>query len=111
MKRRIDEDCTFTYVVSKEAWYASALIDELPSLNISAESDGGGVKWEFNVQEHQLGGKPCLRLRVFDDAFEAFNDIPEFFTALHQERPTTLDGLRALLAKLGAVDRTERSRW
>jgi hypothetical protein len=107
--RRIDDHCTFAYIVLKEAWYRSAVADELPSVQISADADGGGVKWEFDVQEHVLGGTPYLRLRIFGDAFQALADVPEFFEALHREVPTDLGQLRRLLDRLGAKDITKRA--
>jgi hypothetical protein len=109
MTRRIDDDCTLTYAVAKEAWYASSLDGELPAVFVMAAADGGGVKWEFDVQEYHLGGRDNLRLRIFDDALAAFEDIPEFFTALRERKPQTLTDLRALLDSLGAVDATQRA--
>jgi hypothetical protein len=108
--RRIDNDCTLTYIIVKEAWYASSCADEPPSILVAATADGDGSKWEFEVQERELGGKTCLRLKMFDDAFEAFYDIPEFFLRLRGYQPRTLRELRMLLDHIGAVDATKRAR-
>ncbi|MDQ0376530.1 hypothetical protein [Amycolatopsis thermophila] len=111
--RRIGDDCLLTYFVQQEAWFAdAAYAGEVPAINISASADTGrdGVKWDFTVQEHHLAGRPALQVSLFDDAFAAFTDVPELFAALAAEQPRTLDQLRNLLDRLGAVDVTRRTR-
>jgi hypothetical protein len=107
--RRIDEDCTLTYVVQRETWYASSWSAEKPAISVVAGADGGGCKWEFVVEQHSLSGD-VLRLQMFGDALDAFADIPEFFTALRDQKPSSLAELRVLLEGIGAKDATERVR-
>jgi hypothetical protein len=108
----IPEDCHLAYIVSHEAWYwdASRAPGENPHLSVSAsgKGSGGGVAWEFDIEEMELGGKPVTRVKVFDDAYAAFAQVPELFAALADGGGTTLAAVRDLLDMLGAVDETER---
>lgn len=109
----LPEDTHLAYTVSHEAWYATTpgVVDG-PEIGIaaSAEGTGGGVAWEFAVEEVDLGGHgKAIRLRIFDDAFAAYSQIPEFFTALGSEKIGSLDEVRDLLDRLGAVDETKRA--
>lgn len=70
----------------------------------SAKGAGGGVAWEFGVQEYASINALCVDM--FGDAWPAFRQIPEFFDRLPD--CDTLDAVRALLDELGAVDETER---
>jgi hypothetical protein len=103
----LPDDCELTYAVYSEAWYAKALTACTPSITIMASHRGGGAAWEFDVEEHDLG-KPALRLRMFSDSWDAFAQIPAFFTALCVDGPCTLVDLREILARLGARDTTQR---
>jgi hypothetical protein len=108
----IPDDCHLAYIVSHEAWYwaAASTPGEEPHLNVQAAADGGGVAWEFDVSEYHLGGKLCTRIQMFDDAYEAFAQIPEFFILMREHQPGTLREVRGLLDGLGAVDETQRHR-
>jgi hypothetical protein len=91
-----------------EAWYASVL-KGAREINIMAESVGGGCAWEFKIElRDDLGDKTAYRLSVFDDAFVAFVQIPEFFELLGESRPVTERGIIHLLERVGAVDSTDR---
>lgn len=112
MTTALPEDTHLAYIVSHEAWYARTpgVIDH-PEINVmaSAKGSGGGVAWEFMVEEVDLGrGEPAIRVKVFDDAFAAFAQIPEFFAAIAETPPQTLKAVRAALDAMGAVDETER---
>lgn len=106
----LPDDCYLAYTVMHEAWYRHRTpADDKPELNISATSHGGGVAWEFHVNEHELGLRsPSLQLHMFDDSWSAFVQLPELFAALAAGEVATLTDLRGLLDKLGAVDTTER---
>jgi hypothetical protein len=104
----LPEDTHLTYVVSHEAWYAKQV--DRPQINVMASADGGGCAWEFTVEEVDLGSHgPAIRVKVFDDAFAAFTQIPEFFDDLAADEIGTLDSVRALLDGMGAVDETKRT--
>lgn len=109
---QLREDCRLTYVVAHEAWYGRVPgVIERPQLNVCASAQGGGVAWEFLVTQHDFGkGNTPIRLDVFDDAFAAFNEIPEFFAALGEKEPRTLADVVAILAAMGATDDTQRER-
>lgn len=70
---------------------------------ISAAYPGGGCAWGFGIQYHQ-SPISAIQLRMFDDAFAALTDIPDFFAQLPQA--DTLDGVVELLEELGATDET-----
>jgi hypothetical protein len=108
---KLPEDCHLAYIVSHEAWYANAMPERHPEINVVAAADGGGCAWEFMVEEVDLGsGGTPIRVKVFDDAFAAFEEMPEFFASLAAEKTGTLDGVRSILDRMGAVDETDRTR-
>lgn len=107
----LPEGTRLAYTVSHEAWYARrpGIVDQ-PQIMVSASSPGGGCAWEFGVNEHDFGSHGrAIRVDVFDDAFAAFAQIPEFFAALAAEGIGTLDGVRSVLDRMGAVDETDRT--
>lgn len=109
---KLSDDCRLTYVITHEAWYGQIpTVISGPQINVVASAEGGGCEWEFLIEERDLGrsGKP-IRLGVFDDAFAAFEQIPEFFTALGEQKPSTLAEVVKILDGIGAVDVTERTR-
>lgn len=108
----LPEDCFLAYVVQHEAWYyepnRAAGVSGGRSLNISASSRGGGVAWEFSVEEHPHNGGG-VKISMFDDAFPALVQVPEFFAALNgDEVPESVTAVRAILDRIGAADTTER---
>lgn len=106
----LPENTHLAYNVWREAWYADVRKDDKPGIGIaaSAEGTGGGVAWEFQITQYELGGKPCTHIEMFDDAYEAIVQVPELFAALAKEQPGTLEQVRAILNGLGAVDETSR---
>lgn len=109
----LPDDCTLAYTVNHESKYYRLYREATGtmtgrSLGVAASASGGGVAWEFVVEEHRLG-KGAVQLQIFDDAFAALAQIPEFFAALAEQEPTSLDAVRAILDELGAVDQTTRA--
>lgn len=112
---KIESAYRYTYVVTGDAWYATRLpnADEMRrevTIQRHAVNDHGysdGVAWEFDALQRDLGG-PTLEVRMFHDAWDAFDDIPELFTALRERSPRTLDDLRVMLDEIGLIDVTER---
>lgn len=103
----LDTGTHLTYIVSQKHWDTS--IVPLPELYISASYQDDGASWGFPVREHTFsGGTSAIRVEVFDDAFAAFTQIPEFFAALADEEIATLDGVRRLLDRMGAREDTRR---
>lgn len=109
----LPDDTHLAYIVSHEAYYwnAAKTPGEKPHLNVqaSARGNGGGVAWEFDVSEHFLGNEYCTRIEMFDDAYAAFAEIPEFFVLMRERRPGTLREVRGILDGLGAADETKRT--
>lgn len=106
----LPEDTRLAYIVSHESWYARYPgIVGAPEISISASVPGDGSAWNFSIEEKDFGSHgTAICLKIFEDAFAAFADIPEFFAALAADGVTTLDGVRKLLDSLGAVDETKR---
>jgi len=107
----LPDDTHLAYIVSHEAYYwaAAKVPGEKPHLNVQAAASGGGVAWEFDVSEHFLGNAHCTRIEMFDDAYAAFADVPEFFALMREHRPGTLREVRGILDGLGAADETKRT--
>ncbi|MDH2424792.1 hypothetical protein [Sphaerisporangium sp. TRM90804] len=106
---QMPDGCRLAYVVAHEAWYGQVLgVVDRPRVWVAAAA-GGGVEWEFSVEEVDYGHR-AIRVDIFHDAFDAFRQIPEFFAALAEQRTTTLPEVVAILAGMGAVDQTERVR-
>lgn len=91
-----------TYTVCHEAWYRATLPGG-PEIMIHRAHPDGGILWEFGIREHPVGG---IRVEVFDDAFAAFAEIPEFFARLVWV--DTLAEVREALDDLGFTDTTKR---
>lgn len=106
----IPNDCRLAYIVSREAWYWNAGSAEEPHLNVQAAAYEGGVAWEFDASEYHLGGELCTRIQMFDDSYDAFAQIPEFFILMREHQPGTLREVRGILDGLGAADLTKRTR-
>lgn len=105
----LPEGTHLSYIVWHETWYADAsrIPGDHPHLMVSAAADEGGCAWEFQIDGYDLSG-PVTRVKMFMDSYAAFAQMPEFFAALEAQRPVTLDGVRAILHSLGAVDETAR---
>lgn len=107
-------DYHLSYTLPHEAWYwpfVRELHKDRREVWICAAASSGGVAWEFGVQERNLGqSRPALFLRMFDDAWVAFEQVPEFFGGLTDiGEGGSLDAVLALLTQLGAVDETTRT--
>jgi len=107
----VPDDARFAYIVRHEAYYWSAIkgFDDRHSLMVQAAANDGGVYWEFQVDEYPEINCGAIRVCVFGDAFAAYAQIPGFFASLVAERPSSLDELRTILDRLGAVDLTDRT--
>lgn len=105
---RLPEDCYLAYIVMHEAYWAPRtwIPNEKPTVMVQAASNGGGVGWEFAVEDY--ASINAVRLAMFSDSWAALTQIPEFFAALAAGEVSSLADARVLLDRLGAVDRTER---
>jgi len=102
---------TFEYAVNTEAWWwdASVSADMRATLTVAkATHDARGCEWEFTIVRHDFSDGSHIKVSMFDDVFAAFSEMAPFFAALADRKPTTLDGVRAILDGLGVVDATER---
>lgn len=101
------------HVLVRETWHhsLSAMKQDTDVLNISVGPEsGGGVFWEFTITQGDAGGAE-LRVKLFDDAWGAFTEIPEFFAGLAAlGRDASVEEVVDLLTSLGSVDATVRER-
>lgn len=124
------------FVFSPDAYWWP-LLPSAPSLErdmtISMGTPDDGVDWEFTVVERMLTPNPSpllgavrersvlgLQVCVFDDSWDAYAAIPEFFTELAKmttelrragrldQRSGRLEDVRDLCLRLGYVDDTPR---
>ncbi|WP_107661258.1 hypothetical protein [Nocardia suismassiliense] len=71
----------------------------------AAANDGRGGAWEFKViEEFQSINGWTTQLLIYSDAYTAFTQIPDFFTAMATTTPSRLTDVTALLTDLGAVN-------
>lgn len=106
---QLPEDCRLAYVVGAEAWYARSDPSSRPYVSVMAAADGGGAAWEFQVEERDDVRPGTVQVQAFDDAFDAFVQVPEFFAALAEQQPSSLAAVVAILNELGARDDTQRA--
>lgn len=94
------------YTIIHEAWYRH--VTESIEIVVGRYDPDGGCYWEFTVRKV---GDIGVRVDVFDDAWAAFTEIPEFFARLAAiGRRATLDDVRGILDGLGSQDATQRTR-
>jgi hypothetical protein len=114
-------DRAMAYVASHEAWYWDAcfegnVVAEIYVQNVSVDEDGvvdrgGGCHWEFAIRWHDHGehGTPP-QVEIFNDAWQAFHEIPEFFGKLATlADKATVHVVIDMLVDLGWTDLTTRS--
>lgn len=107
-----------SYVISHEAHYKSVVKGREINVQREALTEDGhhdGVHWEFGFEWHDFGSRgDAVQVKLFDDAWVAFSEIPEFFQAL--ARRCTSEGMAsmppaavaALLDEHGFTDITPR---
>lgn len=106
---QLPEGTYLSYHASHEAWHweMSRNHGDPPQFVIAAQYPEGGSAWSFSVVRDEYGAQ----LRTYEDGWRAFVDVPEFFAGLAELGDnTTLEQVRALLDRLGAVDETPRVR-
>jgi hypothetical protein len=108
----LPDDCTLGYIVGHQAWYWMGDRPNRPRyVRVGADSSDGGCLWEFMIEEHVFTSREAaLRVCLFDDAWQAYAQVPELFAALAADRPQTFDELRIVLDRVGARDITARDR-
>jgi hypothetical protein len=58
--------------------------------------------WEFTIEWMTLGRQPAVRVSAFDDGWQAFAEIPEFFRWLATDQATAGPGETPSLATVAA---------
>lgn len=72
-------------------------------------ADGNGCLYEFKIEQHAFE-KPTIRVCVFRDAFQAFQDFDWFFLWLRDYKPRDLDTVEAMLKDMGVVNGIQKER-
>jgi hypothetical protein len=105
----------FAYSFEPEARYWPTVTasnpDQVPDITVMASHLGGGRHWEFLIEDPGTGELRLSRHSDPEDLEAARAQVPEFFAAMAELRPRTLEEVRAVLARLGAVDVTLRERY
>ena len=114
-------DSRLSYIISHEAHYKSVVDGREINVHREALTEDGehdGVYWEFGFKWHDFDSHgTAVQLKMFDDAWQAFTEVPELFAAL-SARHTGPDGtvsmppaaVAALLDEHGFTDMTPRER-
>ncbi len=103
-----DPGYQLTYTVYQEAWYAQP--GQRPELVVTKATKEGGCAWEFTIEDYtEKLNHPAIRVQIFDDAWQAFAEIPELFAELARNGRSTLADVQGILDGLGFVDATERT--
>jgi hypothetical protein len=105
-RRELPDGAFLAYYIPYEAWYCGDDPERL--ICVIARLKGGGCRWEFLIREVPTIG---LRVEVFDDAWDAFAEVPVLFAALARglDGAGDLAELRTLLDGMGATDVTPRT--
>lgn len=104
------EGYRLSYALTRDAWYSQPPLSGVPGdhnvVMVAMDTEGGGAAWEFAIDDEPGGG---LRVKVYDEAWRAFVDVPEFFAALADlGRGALLDEVVEILDRLGFIDATKR---
>lgn len=106
-----DAEHRLEFIIGDEAWYAPANRRIDPYISVMKNAAAGGCAWEFVIVDRSRTiERQAIQVKVFDEAFPAFVEFTPLFTALAVEQPNTLDGVRAILERLGFADITPRER-
>jgi hypothetical protein len=100
----------FSYALHYEACYWGTIPD-IPHISVLARRSTGQLAWEVTFTETLLAnGRTAVHLRVADDAWTAFTQLPELFAALavRVAGDTTIEEIRELLIAMGGTDETLR---
>lgn len=76
-------------------------------VDVDAEERGVGVHYEFSIRWYDELG---MRVEIFNDAFRAFSDFPEFWDRINQwnEEPPTPDQVAYVMRhEMDMSDRTD----
>ena len=97
-----------SFELPRRAWYAPALGEADRTVVQIGRYSEDGCRWEFAVQAHPSLG---LTLRLFADAWVAFTECPELFTALAElDAEVTAEEVAERLLALGLTDATPYER-
>lgn len=79
------------------------------SIRVALQDADGATAWDFRVIERSwmYDETPMIVVEITHDAFGVFVDARPLLNALAEYGPDTLDGVRAILDRLGYSDVTE----
>jgi hypothetical protein len=100
----------FAYALHYEACYWG-LFPDIPHISVMTRRSGGNPGWEITFTETLLAsGRTAVHLRVADNSWTAFTQLPELFAALavRVAGPVTIAEIRELLIAMDGTDETLR---
>jgi hypothetical protein len=107
-------DAVFSYSFEPEAWYWPAVLaskpEQVPDILVAARVPGDGCYWGLLIVDDGSGEVRLSSCCDLVDLDAARTQVPEFFAAMAELRPRTLEDVRAILVRLGAEDITLRER-
>jgi len=110
----LPEGAVFSYSFESEAWYWPAVLasdpGKVPDILVAARVPGDGCYWGLLIEDDGSGEVRLDRYCDPEDLDAARAQAPEFFAAMAELRPRTLEDVRAILVHLGAADITLRER-
>ena len=101
------------FVITGEAWYASAALpDGVQEIVIGDYPEEGGTCGEFIIQWRELSGKIVPRLKAYDDSWAMLAYCHDLIDALatFDDKNMTVQDLATVLKDLGFIDVTQRER-
>jgi len=107
---KVDKVDLVTHDIGNLVGYAFAAEhpERVPDIAVSARVPGDGCYWEVLIEDDGSGE---VRLSLHTDPLDLPRaQVPEFFAAMAEMRPRTLEDVRAILVLLGAADITLRER-
>lgn len=104
------------FVVTREAWYADALLATDPEFSdevmIGDYPEEGGTSGEFCIRFVLLGGRMVPRLEAYDDSWAMLAYCHDLIDALAHwdDEKMTVQNLVTVLKNLGFADVTKREK-
>lgn len=100
------------FIVTGEAWYASACLKPgTQEVMIGDYPEEGGTCGEFVIQFEELSGRMVPRLKAYDDSWAMLGYCHDLIDALAKfdDKKMTVQDLVTVLKDLGFVDTTQRT--
>ena len=96
-----------SFIRVADQWYAKHIPSDSTVFMVGTYGEHGGCTWEFAITDGEAGVS-SPRVKIFMDAFVAFQEIPEFFAGLAELGDAAMaEDIMELMLELGFKDRTQ----